>query len=126
MTPNPISFQSFAQTLLDNDICSGEEDKVKYCTVVNRSYYAVFLQIRQILESNYGIKPQKQGEHKRIRESLIRVMNRGDLYQTFKTLWQERVKADYATKTIGTTEKDFERFANGSIASSEWLLNELK
>jgi uncharacterized protein (UPF0332 family) len=126
MTPNPDSFNSFAQTLLDNDICDGDEDLVKYCTIVNRSYYAVFLCIRQILKDTYNQPPKKSGEHKRIREGLIYVMNRRDLVQTLKTLWKDRVKADYTTNLIGNNDQAFEKFAKDSLLSAEWLLNELK
>jgi len=126
MAFNPEHFISLAQTLLDNDICDGEEDKVKFCTIVNRSYYAIFLRIRDILDKEYGEKPKEQGEHYRIRMDLINKMGKGELFNTFKTLWKERVKADYALHTIGNDIDHFERFAKGSLFSAEYLLNELK
>jgi uncharacterized protein (UPF0332 family) len=122
----PKSFFSLAQTLSDTDICEGEENKVKFCTIVNRSYYAVFLRVRYILETQYGEKPGKQGEHYRVRHSLVNTMGEAELFQTFKTLWNERIKADYASDKIGAETEHFERFANGSLFSAEYLLNELE
>lgn len=126
MTFDPKCFLSFARTLLDNDICDGEEDKVKFCTIMNRSYYAVFLRIRDILEKEHLEPPQERGEHHRIQMGLINQMGRADLVQTLKTLKKDRIKADYTINHFGNKSEDFKRIANGSSFSADYLLNELK
>lgn len=109
------------------DLCDDEEEEVaKLSTVVNRSYYAVYLKISDILWNNYREKPRKGGDHSRTRYSLVTKMNMPQLKEMYKTLYQERVEADYYIKRNVNKGKDFSKFAKGSRDTAEYLLKELE
>jgi hypothetical protein len=124
---DPKYFFSFAETLLENDdLSNGDEEKVKFSTVVNRSYYAVYLRIRDILEKEHNEKPVKRGDHRRTRLGLVNNMGRWELKETYNTLWDERKEADYYMGENVKKGLDFKKFANDSKDSAEYLLKELK
>jgi hypothetical protein len=128
MVFDPQQLLSFADILYESkDLCDNDEEEIiKFVTVVNRAYYAVYLKISDILWNNYNEKPQKSGDHSRTRYSLTTKMNRPELKEMYQTLYRERVEADYHIKRNINNGKDFGNFARGSKDTAEYLLKELE
>lgn len=90
---SPIDFFILAQKLIENPDYI-EREECCFRTSIGRSYYSVYLLVRELVSDKIGGLPPDYGKQKQYVEKKIKIMNPG-VGDELKDLKRRRAKADY-------------------------------